>query len=411
MCKGKEILVFLPLGYQDGRDRHAGISSRITELRLDWCIHLLREAAQLSSALCAENLGRFDGAIVLDHTCSEGFNSPEACTQMRRRLAAFATQSHLPLVLLETSDPSVFKGTRTVFVNIDNRRIAELATQTLVDCGPHASYAYVGVGGPPLWSEQRRQAFAVALGECGVIDRRQDVVCSLDDDGDDEALKTFLLNLPKPAAVFAACDRLAAKVMDGCHAAGIRVPDDVSVLGVDNETITCTYARPSLSSVWPDFEAEGRLSVDSLAHLLKGGRVSAKPIYCGVKGVALRDSTKPASPAGRLVSNADEYIRMNLGHRFSVGDIAAHLKVSRRLLDMRYRQIKHISIAESIRDKRLDEVARLLRASTLSMSEISFKCGFLSESHLKTRFKERFGVSMGVWRSERPAPVSARPQR
>lgn len=392
MSSERKILVFVFFSYQYGTDIYKGIMHQVNELNLNWRVNIIREIHSMIASLRSMRPNDYDGIITCDFIHSNGHLPRASVRRLRAQMVEIIAGSRLPTVVIDASNHTSFHSETTAFVSIDNRQIAELAAKTLLDHGPYATYAYIGAKENPFWSLQRHHFFKAILAKRGIA------VVSHGADCGTKELTSFLRRLPKPACLLAACDREAISALECCKSAGIRVPEDIAVLGVDNETISCIYAQPPLSSLIPDFEAEGRAAVNILNKMLSGKHPPLKPIICGIKGIAMRDSTKPASPDGRLVANADEFIRLNMSQHFTVDAIARHLKVSRRLLDLRYRQIKHQSVLEGIREQRLEEVAKLLKTTRISMGEIGSRCGFLSEAHLKTRFKARFGMSMRDFR-------------
>jgi AraC-like DNA-binding protein len=121
---------------------------------------------------------------------------------------------------------------------------------------------------------------------------------------------------------------------------------------------------------------------------------------CGVKQVAVRESTPKVSNAGRLVQRAVAYIQSHATNGIGVREVVAHLKCSRRLADLRFRELQGMSILEAIRKVQLDEVGRLLRTTNLSVAAIAAQTGFASAKHLPERFKAVFGCSMGAYRGK-----------
>ena len=119
----------------------------------------------------------------------------------------------------------------------------------------------------------------------------------------------------------------------------------------------------------------------------------------GVRGVAIRESTMPDSPHAALVQRAVEWIDANACRNVGAEELAAHLGVSRRLVDLRFREILGRSIYEVIRDRRLEEAKRLLRHTGESIAEITARCGFENKTHLKNLFRRRVGCSMRQWRT------------
>ena len=126
----------------------------------------------------------------------------------------------------------------------------------------------------------------------------------------------------------------------------------------------------------------------------------AQTSFVGVKAVVHRDSTIDVSVAGKLVQKAVAYIRKNALRDISVSDVARHLGCSRRLADLRFRELMGTSIGEMIISARLDEAKRLLVSTREPLNAIATSCGYANPNSLKNLFKKRFGLSMREWRQQ-----------
>ena len=183
--------------------------------------------------------------------------------------------------------------------------------------------------------------------------------------------------------------------------AHLKVPDQIQIVGVDNEKEICENTIPTLTSVLPDFEGGGYLAAKMLGEMLDGRRKPRSKVlnYYGVKKVVVRASTQDLKGGGRLVTLAREFIRLHAGEKISVKDIAAELKVSRRTLENRFRGILNCGVADVLRDERLERVASLLRETDRTATDISYDSGFSSPTYLAGLFKRTYGMTMGEWRS------------
>lgn len=119
----------------------------------------------------------------------------------------------------------------------------------------------------------------------------------------------------------------------------------------------------------------------------------------GVKSVIERASTQDVKGGGRIVAAACEVIRLHACEGIGVADVAERLNVSRRLLEIRFRDVLGKGVAEELRRVRLENVCRQLRGTRLSIREISAKSGFASPAHLNALFRSTYGMTMRDWRS------------
>ena len=288
-------------------------------------------------------------------------------------------------------------------VRLDNFAIGRTAAREFAAEGRAASFGYVTERrAPSEWSRLRRQGFEEEI-------RRRDGICKTfaGDAGDSAAerlgkLAHWLKALPRPAAVLAADDNTALDVLQACSAARLRVPDDVAVLGVDDEEFVCESTSPTLSSIRPNFTEAGRLAAETLERLMRGGgrrKSSAHELL--VKGeyeVVRRDSTARESSAGPLVQRALAFIRQNAKNGIGVRDVVAHLRVSRSLADLRFREVRGESILSVITAARLKELKARLAQTNEPINEITRRLGWTSENYPKNLFRRHFGLSMKAYR-------------
>ena len=207
--------------------------------------------------------------------------------------------------------------------------------------------------------------------------------------------------LKRPAAVFCANDDRAFDLAKCLSAKRIKVPNGVAVLGVDNDALICENVRPRLSSVQPDFEEEGRLAAATLDVMMQGQKPTRRTLLVGVKKIAQRESTAELSHAGRLVQKAIAYINSHALDGIGVKDVVRHLKCSRRLADLRFRELQGTSILDAITERRLNEVKRLLAVTHENLDTIAAACGYKNPNYLKNLFRKRFGTTMKDFRNAR----------
>jgi LacI family transcriptional regulator len=328
---------------------------------------------------------------------------PDAMSMFLLKLAGRRLRRHTTVYMNRESSPC---GRRTVALDVrmDINGIAEAAASLLMKRGL-VNFAYVDELERPnetMRSKARGDAFARVLA-------RNNFECArfYNNNGEggnwaDELsrLADWLTELPKPCGIMAYADTCARWIYDACHIARLRIPDQIRIVGVDNDTSICENLSPSLTSIEPDFELCGYLAGQLLFDQL-GKSPSAKPICMtyGVKSVVERASTQDVKGSGRIVTAACEIIRLHANEGIDVAEVAKRLKVSRRLLELRFRDVLGIGVAEELRRVRLENVCRQLRNTGLSIREISEKSGFASSSHLNTLFRRTYGMTMRDYRN------------
>ena len=294
--------------------------------------------------------------------------------------------------------PAAPLGNRTrnlLFLRNSGEEIGQAAAQYLIGLGVAHDYAFLHAtdegGMPTEWSVARFRAFQATLRDSGLW------CAELRSPGDATRLR-------RPAAVFAANDDTAFHLVEHLRSRRLRIPQDIAVLGVDNDTLLCENSRPRLSSIKPDFEREGYIAAKAVDDMLSGVQPGESVEFVGVKSVERRESTARFSSAGRLVQKAVAYIERNALSGIGVRDVVAHLKCSRRLADLRFRELQGRTILQAISERKLAEVRRLLLTTNDRMDEIAASCGFPNPTYLKNLFKKRFSMSMSEFRRQgRPA--------
>ena len=211
----------------------------------------------------------------------------------------------------------------------------------------------------------------------------------------------WLASLPRPAAICAANDQTARAVADAALAQNLRIPDDIAVLGIDDDPKFCLGAPPALSSVVQDFESCGYQAAEALQRLMDGDASGPDVLRYGAHGVSIRESTLSSSPHADFVQKALDWIDANACRYIGAADVADALGVSRRTLDIRFHELLRTTVHAVLRERRLEEVKRLLSTTDISIGRITEQCGFTSAGHLKNLFRRTTGVSMRDWRAGR----------
>ena len=388
------VLLVLPLAYQDGRDKYAGFLRYVSETRRNWNIRLERERPVLPRL--RQLLKDGVDAVVLD-----GFVEASACRLLTTVPACVA---------LDVPDRTPLLGTRAsvAFAGIDSAEVGRQAGAYLLARPRTADLAFVGYEHAVSWSRERQAAFRDVLAAGGR--RPQELLVPFRAEQNPAARRSllrFLTGLSRPAGVFAACDRLARWVIQTSVEAGVSVPNEVAVLGVDNEDITCTHARPTLSSLQPDFTTLGYEAARLLDRQLSAD--AAFPVEIRVGGIRLveRESTAPAYSAAFLVAQAKDRIRHGPAPHLHVSDVARALGVSRRLLDLRFREATGETVLDFMRREKLAQAKRLLAETVLPVGAVCETCGFRSVNHLKRIFRAETGLSMRAWRAAQSRPNPA----
>ena len=277
----------------------------------------------------------------------------------------------------------------------DIEALGAMGAEYLTSLGRFRSFAFVGEN----WAKRRRNGFGNLINEQG-FEFNSFMRPEMSNDTMLE-LATWLSSLPKPVAIMAACDRIAVHVMDACDAAHMRIPNQAAVLGADNDEFLCSHSSPPLSSILPWHREMGFRAAEELDRLMSSRKqTSAKVIALRPVKVVERESTAAIAPATQLVERAKAFIQQNACSGITVKDVVAHLHVSRRLAELRYRAITDESMGETILKVRLARVKRLLSSTRRPIAAVATDCGFRRPNNLAHLFKERFATTMTEFRRQ-----------
>ena len=291
-------------------------------------------------------------------------------------------------------------------VSHDSKSIGQMAAREFLSLGL-SSFAYFGLAGM-FWSEERGRCFGDALRLNGCA--AQTFARRFFESGKRVAEKGFrnriaawLKKLPKPCGLFAANDLLAVEALNVCRKVGIAVPDEVAILGVDNDEIACENVAPTLSSVRPNFDEAGYLSAQLLDERLncRGRFTGERQRAFAAAGIVRRQSTRLLPRANAEVTKALEAIRLRACEGLKPRDVFGGFACSRRAAELRFKAITGRSVQEAINLTRLEKVKDLLAREDVKIDSIAGRCGWKSAAQLRVFFRAVEGVSLREWRQSR----------
>lgn len=304
-----------------------------------------------------------------------------------------------PVVLMDQNPET--SSRQYACVNHDSAATATLAAEELLRTGVDC-FSYVPHGLKTHWNRERERALAacirknrkhfVAWGETpfsgGKSAARQD-----------DLVARRLRELPKPCGLLCANDQVAQRVMRIAAEAGLSLPKDLTIIGIDNDEFICENTTPTLSSVLPDFQKGGYLAAELLDSVIAHPR--AKPVtkHYGPLELVRRNSTRRFATEDTLVNRALELIAASaFDPDFHTESLLRELNCSRSLLEMRFRATRGRSIRDEIQKLRFDKALSLLRRPNQAIAPIANLCGYASEPFFKRLFKKKAGLTMREWR-------------
>ena len=280
--------------------------------------------------------------------------------------------------------------------HVDNAAIARLAAAHFLERG-FRHFGYCGLEGVN-WSDERREAFVRAVAEtggtCPIFSFHGRVAW----DDEQDRLAAWIHTLPRPCAVMACNDPRGQKVLEACRRIGVRVPDEVAVIGVDNDEPICAIAHPPLSSVVPDHEQVGYEAAALLDRVRAGEAGPGEAVFVQPLGIVARPSSDALALDDRELAEAIGFIREHACHGLCVDEVCREIALSRSTLQRRFRALLGRTVHDEIVRVRLNRARQLLAETDMSIAKIAEQCGFGHQEYLGAVFHARLGQTPGGYR-------------
>jgi LacI family transcriptional regulator len=277
---------------------------------------------------------------------------------------------------------------------------ASMVVEHFVDCGLRCFgyFSYEEV----WWTRVHREAFVKAVEarghECHSFRApKSKRAMPIWRDGQRPRLLRWLHGLPRHIGIYTPGDLHAVRVLDGCHEAGISVPDDVAVLGRGNDPVICETVRPTMSSLDPDARRVGYEAAKLLAQKM-AGKAAPEAILIPPSGVAARQSTDFTVVDDADVAQAVRFVRQKACLGIDVPRVAREVGLSRRLLEIKFRQHLGRSPKAEIRRVQMEHAKRLLARSEKTVDAIAHACGHVSAKYFAAAFIREIGLSPTAYR-------------
>ena len=316
-------------------------------------------------------------------------------------LARAIQHTHLPAVDLR----GVVRSAMPV-VKTDDRQVVKLAAEHLLARG-FAHLAYCGFT-DLSYSERRLKHLLSILHEreipCSVYQtpppRSNAPQREIERIGVlfNKELASWLRSLPKPVGVIACNDIRGQQVLNTCREIDLIVPEQVAVIGVDNDDVLCELSDPPMSSVELDTHNAGYEAAALLDRLIRGEPTPPGPILIPPKGVVCRRSTETLAIPDRHVADAVRFIRLHATEGIKVKQILAQIPMSRRLMERRFRKLLGHGPHAEITRVRIERVKLLLVETDWPLDSIAISTGFTGADYLSVAFKKHTGLCPGEFR-------------
>jgi LacI family transcriptional regulator len=323
------------------------------------------------------------------------------------RVVRAVLASGLPTVAFGSGYGWYAPSLRIPYFFTNNKKIAHLAADHLLDRG-FRNFAYYGGTRTRTngWSVEREHAFSgrVKKKGCRCWIYRDPRRAGRDWETLERDLGAWLLSLPKPAGLMADNDQRARLVLEVCRTASLQVPDEMAVIGVDNDELLCQLSTPLLSSVEQGARRIGHEAAALLDRVMSGRKPRRMSLVVDPSGLVARGSTDILAIEDRTVAEAMRYIREHACEGIQAQDVADALDVSRSGLDAHFKSALGRTIRTAIRALQLERTRQLVNDPTLSLKEIASKMGFKSVQFMTAAFGKAFGRPPAQYRRTAPGP-------
>ncbi|HMP06856.1 MAG TPA: XylR family transcriptional regulator [Lacipirellulaceae bacterium] len=314
------------------------------------------------------------------------------------RIAAAVTSLGIPVVGIGGGYGFYKENPHIPYVRTDNRAIAQMGARYLMNLG-FRRFAFCNE--PPTkyngWAQEREEAFVETLRasgfSCDVFAGRHRPAKNWRQS--QLALQQWLARIPTPVGLMACQDTRARHVLQACRAIGLRVPDDVAILGVDNDDLMCELTRPPLSSIEQGALRVGFEAAAMLDQLMHRGQLSQSQISIPPERVVERQSTDVTAVDDPDVAEVLEFIRDNACNPIHVSDVLEMARMSRSTLESRFRESLGRTIHAEIRRVQIEAALRLLITTNLPIKEVVQRVGISSVQYFTAVIRNATGRTPG----------------
>ncbi|MFK8112082.1 MAG: XylR family transcriptional regulator [Rubripirellula sp.] len=289
------------------------------------------------------------------------------------------------------------------WVETDDNAIAELGVEHLLGRG-FRNLAFCGDPGFN-WSNWRRDRFRELTESAGLVPHVYDSLSRNDPKyswtREKRGIARWLSGLPLPVGILACYDIQAQKVLEVCRELGIAVPEEIAVLGVDNDELLCELADPPLSSIICSTQRTGYEAAALLHRMMSGEQIDSEPVLVAPLGIQTRQSTDILAIDDPDIATALRFLREHALEGINVADVVRHVPLSRRVLESRFKKILGRSPHEELTRLKLERIKELLAETDLSLAEIAVRTGFEHDEYMSVFFRKATGTTPGKFRKSR----------
>jgi LacI family transcriptional regulator len=316
-----------------------------------------------------------------------------------RRMADAILKTGIPAVDVRGALPKL----GVPFIGVDNRPVSQLGVQHLIECGLR-NFAFCGTARGENPNQDLRCDYFVeyvrAEGhDCDVFCCRRSRDTRYSWEKQQQDIAEWLQQLPKPVGVMTCHDDLGQSVLDACRRAELAVPDEVAIIGVDNDPVLCNLCSPPLSSIDVNPSRIGYQAAILLGELMNGGKPPVEPLLLGPpRGIANRQSTNTLWVEDQEVAKVIRFVREHACEGIGVPEVLANARGSRSTLERRVKKILGRTIKEEITRVQLSRARLLLSETEWTVAKISQQCGFSEPKYFCEIFRKHAAMTATEFR-------------
>ena len=277
----------------------------------------------------------------------------------------------------------------------------QMAAEYLLERGLH-NFAFCGIG-KFYWSEGRMENFRESIKKAGFethIFIEPESLYYSTWKKTQVALSKWLRDLPKPIGIMTCADDCSLHLIEACKINDIKIPEEISIIGVDNDDLVCLFSNPTLSSIALNFGHAGYEAANVLDKMMKGQRTTKQDIMVYTDRVVERQSTNILTIDNKEVVEALHFMRDNAKFPIQVSDVVNVTSSSRRSLELKFMKYCGCSINNKIQHYRIILICQMLTKTDMTISQIAFEIGFANVSHLSRYFHKAMKISPSDYRKK-----------
>ena len=296
------------------------------------------------------------------------------------------TKVAVPVINLRSTLPNL----TFPFIGVDNRAVANLAAEHLLERGLRnfglCGFSYGYHQGFDIRQEHFKKTIENAGFPCDqcLVSRKGAHLPSWE--AEQNRIAEWLASLPHPVGIMATNDDLGLQVLDACRRIGLTVPDQIAVLGCENDEYSCGLSIPPLSSIDPNSEYVGYRAAELLDRLMAGGRFPERTSEVKPLGVIPRQSTDILATDDQKVTQALSFIRNHACRPISVLDVVNHVHVPRTTLQIRFKNVIRRTLHQEIKRVRISKARELLSLGNIPIKQVAWASGFKNVQYFTRAF-------------------------